>query len=283
MKRSGREGRWAEIPSPRARFALEAAFLIVVAAGAALARLSPQGIIGLMLVAWLLVALIERASSREHAKALAGPREEAPPPPTEEPEIAAPVGRSWLFGRGRQEAPEPLPEPAAPLEERPSRAHVTRLEPEVAEVAIETTDMIVEVPAPRPAVTKRPLELPGLEETEPEPAAEPPVRASGPGEGVSGEPGGSSAMDEEPERVEPAPIPAAPAYQPPPTPPPTPREWNLWDLERRAREQAGEAARDEEWTALFVHLREFANADGVLPMEFDNLVRESFAELIQAA
>ena len=78
VKRSGREGRWAEIPSPRARFALEAVFLILVAAGAALARLSPQGIIGLMLVAWLLVALIERASSREHAKALAGPREEAP-------------------------------------------------------------------------------------------------------------------------------------------------------------------------------------------------------------
>jgi hypothetical protein len=71
------------------------------------------------------------------------------------------------------------------------------------------------------------------------------------------------------------------AYQPPPRPPA--REWNLWDLERKAREQAGDAERDQEWTALFVHLREFATPDGVLPKEFDDLVRESFAELIQAA
>jgi hypothetical protein len=61
------------------------------------------------------------------------------------------------------------------------------------------------------------------------------------------------------------------------------QEWNIWDLERRAREQAGDAARDEEWAALFMHLRQFANADGVLPLQFDGLVRESFSELIQTA
>ena len=79
-----------------------------------------------------------------------------------------------------------------------------------------------------------------------------------------------------PPRVEP------PAYRPP-QPPPPPREWNLWDLERRARERSGDRLRTEEWTALFMHLREFANADGILPKEFDQLVRESFADLIQAA
>jgi hypothetical protein len=275
VKRSGREGRWAEIPSPRARFALEAAFLIVVAVGAALARLSPQGIIGLMLVAWLLVALIERASSREQAKALSGPAEEAPAPPTEEPEIAPQQSPGRLFGRRRREAPEALPAPAAPLQERPSRAHVRRLEPEVqvaeSEVAVEVTEVIAEAPsAPRPAVTKRPLELPGLEEpeTEPEPAAVPAPVAKAP---------------PPPPPPEPPAVPAAPAYQAPPSPPPAPREWNIWELERRARAQAGDAARDEEWTALFVHLRQFANADGVLPMEFDDLVRESFTELIEAA
>jgi hypothetical protein len=41
--------------------------------------------------------------------------------------------------------------------------------------------------------------------------------------------------------------------------------------------------RDEEWAAIFMYLREFANADGVLPVQFDDLVRESFSELIQAA
>jgi hypothetical protein len=61
------------------------------------------------------------------------------------------------------------------------------------------------------------------------------------------------------------------------------REWNIWELERRAREQAGDAARDQEWAALFMHLRQFANADGVLPTQFDGLVRESFSKLIQAA
>jgi hypothetical protein len=66
-------------------------------------------------------------------------------------------------------------------------------------------------------------------------------------------------------------------------PPPAPREWNLWDLERRAREPGGYAIRDAEWAALFIHLREFATAEGTLPKEFDELVRQSFAELIQAA
>lgn len=59
MKRSGREGRWADIPSARLRFAAEAAFLILVAAGTAVARLSPLAIVFLMLVALVLVALIE--------------------------------------------------------------------------------------------------------------------------------------------------------------------------------------------------------------------------------
>jgi hypothetical protein len=64
---------------------------------------------------------------------------------------------------------------------------------------------------------------------------------------------------------------------------PLEREWNIWDLERRAREQARDATRDQEWAALFMHLRQFASADGVLPTQFDGLVRESFSRLIQAA
>jgi len=64
---------------------------------------------------------------------------------------------------------------------------------------------------------------------------------------------------------------------------PVEQQWNIWDLERRAREQAGDPARDQEWAALFMHLRQFANADGVLPTQFDGLVRESFSRLIQAA
>lgn len=80
----------------------------------------------------------------------------------------------------------------------------------------------------------------------------------------------------------PPPVERAPA--PPPEPPRAPpREWNVWDLERSARQRAGKADRDEEWAALFLHLRPYANADGVLPTHFDDLVQESFSELIEAA
>ena len=77
---------------------------------------------------------------------------------------------------------------------------------------------------------------------------------------------------------------------PPPPPPPEPepvtasagppREWNLWELQRAVREAADDP-RHEEWTALLIHLREFSNADGDLPIEFDGLVRESFGSILE--
>ena len=113
----------------------------------------------------------------------------------------------------------------------------------------------------------------------------------------------------------PAPEPAPPAPEPqPPTPDPTPpapelravlslepepaadlapepsvtrmplnggpREWNVWELERLARD--GEA-RDEELAFLLLELRQFASADGRLPVSFDPVIRESFGELLYAA
>jgi hypothetical protein len=252
------------MPSARVRFAIEAAFLLIVAGGAALAKLSPAQIILLMFVAWVLVALIERASSRAQSR----------PAPVGE---ADPARRRWSWRRTR-EAPA-LVDPTAVLEEHPAPTHVTKLEPErepQPAVQADVAEVVAEERAP--VVTKRALDLRGLEQAEvaPPPPPEP-----------------------EPER-EPEPVVVAqqaPPPQPPPAPPtvpqastpappaapPAPREWNLWELERQARNHAGEAARDEEWTALFVHLRQFANTEGLLPKEFDGLVRESFAELIPAA
>ena len=57
----------------------------------------------------------------------------------------------------------------------------------------------------------------------------------------------------------------------------TPRTWNLWDLERLAEKMNGDAAAEER-TLLLVHLREFANASGELPVEFDALVRDAFGD-----
>ena len=40
--------------------------------------------------------------------------------------------------------------------------------------------------------------------------------------------------------------------------------------------------RDEERSYLLVYLRDFASPDGLLPEDFDLLVRESFGDLIAA-
>ncbi len=63
-----------------------------------------------------------------------------------------------------------------------------------------------------------------------------------------------------------------------------PREWNVWELERLARESEGrDQPSHEELAFLLLELRQFANADGQLPVGFDPVVRESFGELLYAA
>lgn len=62
------------------------------------------------------------------------------------------------------------------------------------------------------------------------------------------------------------------------------REWNVWELERLAKEAEGrDPARDQELAFLLLELRQFANADGRLTVSFDPVVRESFGELLYAA
>ncbi len=81
-----------------------------------------------------------------------------------------------------------------------------------------------------------------------------------------------------------------PASEPEPEPEPavaylpaneTPREWNLWELERVARENAtDDLAKNEERAYLLMYLREFAGPDGTLPADFDGLVRDAFGDLL---
>jgi hypothetical protein len=103
----------------------------------------------------------------------------------------------------------------------------------------------------------------------------------------------------EPQPPTPEPTPPAPDLRAVPTPEPepelaaepepsvariplngAPREWNVWELERLARD--GEA-RDEEVAFLLLELRQFADADGRLPLSFDPVVRASFGQLLHAA
>ncbi len=169
------------LTSGPARFALEAAFITLVGAIAAVLSLSVLAIVIVMGLAWVLVAVVERVA-RPGRLQRAPKRETAPPPE-------------------RVETPfEEEPPPAAPAQN----------------------------PAPRRRLFSEPRVA---EQTD------------------SG----------------------------------TSREWNLWELERRAREHAGSGSVPHEWAATFMSLREFARSDGRLPSEFDSLVRESFPEITRVA
>ena len=60
-----------------------------------------------------------------------------------------------------------------------------------------------------------------------------------------------------------------------------PREWNLWELERAVRDNAtDDLVRNEERSYLLMYLREFAGPDGILPTDFDGLVRDAFGDVL---
>lgn len=221
------------MPSATVRFAVEAAFLALVALGAGLARLDPFAIVGLMAVALIVVALVERAYAREAARAAGRPGAAGP---VAEPFQQVDVVDAHPEAEPVRDAGEAVeqPEPELAVSERSARAILATSPPPVPEPAARgTTDP---VPEPEP-------------EHEPEPGVEP--------------------------ELEPEPEPE-PSYGGPP------REWSLWDLERLVREHAGDR-RQEEWAALILSLREFARADGMLPVDFDDLVRESFGGLLETA
>jgi hypothetical protein len=137
------------------------------------------------------------------------------------------------------------------------------------------------VPPTAPPVAVKPA-LPPERVREPEPDWEPPRLAAVPS---------PPAPEREPESV------AAPAQAPEPVPAhetasvlaftpsqaAAPREWNLWELERAARDHSDDdVARVEERSYLLMYLREFAGPDGVLPADFDGLVRDAFGDVLQS-
>ena len=259
------------MPSATTRFALEAAFLILVALGAGLARLEPVVIIALMAVAWILVALVERASAKEAAAAAADelPHETealvGPEPPRhvdrveiERAALPDPVQSEPAEAAHEPGEPEVEPEPAIAVSERSARAILASGPPPIPEGARPEPESEPEPePEPEPETESEP-------EPEPEPESEPQLEP---------EPKPQPEPEPEPEpdpESEPEPEPEPePAYSGPP------REWNIWDLQRLARERPDDARQDE-WVALLLSLRDFAHADGTLPPDFDVLVRESF-------
>ncbi len=165
------------------------------------------------------------------------------------------IGRWLAAPRQPGEAELPAPPAVGPASEPFERVRVIRPESE-PELEAEPG------PEPEPVLVSE-----SESEAEPEPEPEP-------------EPKPEPEPEPEPEPVaiepEPEPIPV-PAYVPLAG---EPQEWNLWTLETLARAPSGDGVRDEERAYLLMYLRDFATPDGLLPRDFDALVRESFGELI---
>jgi len=151
-----------------------------------------------------------------------------------------------------------------------------------------------QAPGPTPAavtppVAVRPQPAPAPAPPEPDRVAEPePAAFTEPPRIVSAPP---PAPEPEVEQVaEPEPVAAEPEPVAEPSPVVAfvranegPREWNLWELERAARDHAtDDVARNEERAYLLMYLREFAGPDGVLPTDFDGLVRDAFGDMLHS-
>jgi hypothetical protein len=234
-----------------------------------------------LLIAWTIEWLAWRGTIAETvvretpvAAPLVPPVAEAEPVPVEAirpPAAVLPTPPEPAPSREPTPAPEPMPQPAPePTPEPPAPAPIPEPTPEP------------EPPVPPEPEPQRPPEPvatasqpapPGVERARPRPEARRPRRL----------------------RLRAVPPPRQPEQQPeaPRVPAPStvvafqprtyePRRWNLWDLERIGREEAREhPERRDELSFLFLHLRQFADADGSLPAEFDGLVRESFSGLLE--
>jgi hypothetical protein len=277
------------VPDRRSIFRLLAlaGFLLTVALALWLAELRPLFVVIVMALALLLAWAVEWLSWRQElvpvVQAVEAESEEddvvsrvVEEPLEPEPVVVAAVAEEVVEPMEaapppvEPPAPEPEPEPIPVVEEPP----VAGQEPPPPPVVVSVEPAPASPPEPVRAAPEPPRE---------EPAPRPPLRPVPP-----------------PEPVEPPvapPVPLPPVREPAPAAAARndvidmrtrataqPRRWNLWDLETRAREHAQvDPDRYEEWSYLFVHLRQFATPDGSLPTEFDGLIRESFGDLLERA
>jgi hypothetical protein len=161
----------------------------------------------------------------------------------------------------RAYAPEAARSAATPPEEAPSEEIVAPGHAEVVDAE----------PGAEPVAHPEPRKEPELAVSERSARA---IRASGPPP-IHKAPRPLPAPEPEP-KTEPEPLPDT---RPAALGNDLPYEWNVWDLQRLVRDRPDDD-RQEEWAAMIVSLRDFARADGTLPREFDELVRDSFRKLL---
>lgn len=244
------------------RLALEAAIIVVAAVAIAFNDPTVGRVIAVMVPTYLLVAGAEWFISKRLREGEAEQASEpaAPPPAqpehvhivsaTQAPETVEPPVPAAADATSAEAAPEPaIPEPAEEGAPEP--------EPELVPVGASADGAANGAPE--------------LAQLEPEPQRPPLVAVPAPV--AVAEPAAEVAVAAEPSEPDDETVVQFPSLGP--------RVWNLWDLERLSRQYAGrDSLRDEERAYLLVYLREFANADGELPIDFDGLVRESFGDLV---
>jgi hypothetical protein len=220
--------------------------VVLIVAAAAIAgpvlHLGAFAIIGVIVLVWAAIAVFEYG--RAHPQTARPARARPARPGRVAP--ADPAGDDEAAFEGVRvlgSRPAQPPRPPRP-EAQPARqpAPEPLPEPVVAVAVTAAAEAAVAAPPPLPP------------EPEPEPVAAAPEPELEP------EPEPESAL-------EPAPVGAAPW------------SWNVWNLERVVRERA---ASNDELNYLLLYLREYANPAGMLPPDFDALVRESFGDLLAA-
>jgi hypothetical protein len=285
------------VPDPLSllRFVALVVFIGLVAVGLWLLDVAwwvvPPVMAGALLIAWTIEWVAWRGSIGstvvgETAVPLA-------PPPVEETPRVETLAPAPPVREAKTSEPTPTPPRPEPTFEPPS---VPEHDQALPEPEPEPSPSEPE-PPPQPETPPPPEPTPEPEPTPPSPEPEPPPVAREPVASRPAEPGARRPRRFRLRSV-PSPRPEQPSALPPSPPVPSapepqsvlefrprtiqPREWNLWDLERIARAEAAvHPERRDEWAFLFVHLRQFATADGSLPAEFDGLVRESFGGLLE--
>jgi hypothetical protein len=243
-------------------------FLIAVALGLWLADVRPLAVVGVMALALAVAWVIEWVSWREDQLPIVRPvREEARTTDVSEPPPApAPRARGlWLMRPKRREQSS-----------EDKRREITE-EQEVADEQAPTDSPEAVAADEAPAAEPKAQPVP----TKAVPEEAPPTRRRlRPLRSATSPPPPEPESSLPPSQPEPEGAPVVPLW----ARSTQPREWNLWDLERIARAQSRrDPERFEEWSYLILHLRRFANADGMLPAEFDGLVRDSFGGLLEPA
>jgi hypothetical protein len=242
------------VPDARSlvRLVTLAGFLVLVALGLWLLDAEWPVIIGVMIGAWALAAVVEWAAWRHErlGGALVRRQTVVVEPEAVEPTVGPPEPPPVAADEQEAQSFSPKTEPLTAILNQPPATEEAPAEPGPA------APIPAPVRAPRDEPTRPPLR------PVPPPAPQPPPRpATPPAARARDDPG---VVDLRRRATAQA------------------RRWNLWDLERLARDELQrEPERFRELSYLFVHLRQFASPDGSLPTEFDPLVRESLGDLLE--